>query len=191
VELIKLDEKDDQEKVAQVVEKHDLTLRETQSLVRTVKTAPEPLKQAILKGKVDPMEAVKAAEVIKSAPRKVSDEEVKVVVNDMEKHQKAEKRLAEVDRADRDEFIKKGPKKGLPRHLQLEYDQQVGRIEQIAKELPTYCTSTYVSTIRNQDARMRAFKVLQKMTDHLERELMAIQERTWFKTGHLAGDDDG
>jgi ParB family chromosome partitioning protein len=187
--LTRLDDAKDQIKASEIVEKHKLTRDQTRAVVKAINVAPAPLKKAILDGKVDPMEAVKAAEVIKSSPREVSDEDVNIVVKDMEHHHKAVKQLAELDSAERERFIKTGPKLGLPKYIKLDSEMKVERIEKVGKELLNYGTSTYVSTIRNQKDRMRAFKLLQKMTEHLEQELIAIQERTWFKTGHLAGDD--
>ena len=48
-----IQDKATQRKVADIAGKQDMTLRQTEQLVSTVRTAPEPIKQAILREKID------------------------------------------------------------------------------------------------------------------------------------------
>jgi len=87
-ELTRLDTEQEQEKAADVVLKNELTDRETQTFVTAIKTAPAPLKKAILENKVDPRAAIEAVKTIKEQATPMSDEKAKFLTQDMIKRKK-------------------------------------------------------------------------------------------------------
>jgi len=125
VELVRLGDINEQIATARIAEESKLDPKETSKLVTAIKRAPEPIKQDILTGKIDPAEAIEGRERIEFH-RERNKEEVA-----LDKFEKARKILGFPD-----------PVLGIRLHIlsSIENPQTHGKAKRIVNDIIMFLT---------------------------------------------------
>ena len=166
-EIATIPDKKVQRKIAGLVEKQDMTLRETEKLVSTVKKAPEPIKKAILSDKID------VKDVKPMVDFGVPDKKIPRVVEELTKRKKFRdvetKAQLELDKA----YVKGEIEADKIRIIRSKDEQLRDRIRTV-RDTMVYMPATTLKEIETANIRQESVRLVKDIVRAAEKMLERV-----------------
>lgn len=167
-EIGSIPDKEVQRRVADIAEKQDMTVKETQNLVQVVKKAPEPIKQAILKEKID-TEDVKPIIDIGITERKVPR-----VVEELTERKKMREMETKAQR-ELDKAYARGELEADKIRIIRSKDEQIRDGIRKVRDTMMYMPSTALKEIQTEKIRQEGIRLVQDIAKAAERMLQYVE----------------